>query len=297
MKWVADPDGDLWLADREERVLRIASAEGTGAAIHPLHRTGSSPSATWAGPVDHPWHRGLWFAWRYINEADFWEWSDRPRGLVRQVERSTSSDGSTAEARFSLLWASDGSPAHLAEDRLLRFERRPTSNDLVIDWEQLFEARDGPIVLWSDDITEALPWGGLGGLAWRAGQDLTMFSATSSEGATTSTAITDTRARWVDVTGAVRDTGEEVGLTMFDHPGNGSLPTYWKCYAHEGFALVNAAPTLKGPVRLEAGENLRLRYRVLVHGRRPGRAALDHEYEDFSASPTPASPAPERTRP
>jgi len=24
-------------------------------------------------PDDHPWHRGLWFSWKYINGINYWE--------------------------------------------------------------------------------------------------------------------------------------------------------------------------------------------------------------------------------
>jgi hypothetical protein len=30
-------------------------------------------------PADHPWHRGVWFSWKYLSGVNYWEFpQDRP---------------------------------------------------------------------------------------------------------------------------------------------------------------------------------------------------------------------------
>ena len=37
-------------------------------------------------PEDHPWHYGLWFSWKYINKANYWE-EDRQTGKAEGSTR------------------------------------------------------------------------------------------------------------------------------------------------------------------------------------------------------------------
>src|SRR6478736_747657 len=37
-------------------------------------------------PEDHPWHYGLWFSWKYINQANYWE-ENRQTGKAEGATR------------------------------------------------------------------------------------------------------------------------------------------------------------------------------------------------------------------
>ncbi|MBA7592916.1 Vitamin B12 transporter BtuB [subsurface metagenome] len=39
--------------------------------FHPLALEDGTP-LTWLRPEDHPWHRGFWFSWKYINGLNYW---------------------------------------------------------------------------------------------------------------------------------------------------------------------------------------------------------------------------------
>ena len=52
--------------------------------FHPL-ATPSGVEITRNRPWDHPWHRGLWFSWKYVNGVNFWNEDPRtgePAGRV-----------------------------------------------------------------------------------------------------------------------------------------------------------------------------------------------------------------------
>jgi hypothetical protein len=40
--------------------------------FHPVALPGG-PVLTWDQPGDHPWHRALWFSWKFINGINYWE--------------------------------------------------------------------------------------------------------------------------------------------------------------------------------------------------------------------------------
>src|SRR5262249_34917256 len=55
--------------------------------IHPLEAP-SGAVLTCDAPADHPWHHGLWFTIKFVNEENFWE-EMPPYGVLRHVDAST----------------------------------------------------------------------------------------------------------------------------------------------------------------------------------------------------------------
>jgi hypothetical protein len=86
--------------------------------------------------------------------------------------------------------------------------------------------------------------------------------------------------------------GEELGVAIFDHPGNPAHPTYWHV---RGYGLFAANPfgvrdftgdkSANGSLTLEKGAELRFRYRVLIHPGKTDPAALGQVYAEYSRSP------------
>ena len=52
------------------------------------------------------------------------------------------------------------------------------------------------------------------------------------------------------------------GIAVCDHPANPGHPACWRV---DGYYGINPAPTIAGPIELEAGAVLRLRYRLIAH--------------------------------
>ena len=76
-------------------------------------------------------------------------------------------------------------------------------------------------------------------------------------------------AEWVDYHGPVD--GETIGIAILNHPSSFRFPTYWHVRTYGLFAanpfglreFTNGAK--QGQYRVASGENLTLRYRVLLH--------------------------------
>jgi hypothetical protein len=96
-------------------------------------------------------------------------------------------------------------------------------------------------------------------------------------------------AHWCDYSGTVE--GQQVGITVMDHPASFRYPTYWHVrdyglMAANPFALHDYTGGQKeGSHLLKAGETLRFVYRVIIHRGDASAADLRHRYLDFVAPP------------
>ena len=76
--------------------------------------------------------------------------------------------------------------------------------------------------------------------------------------------------------------GARAGIAVWDHPGNPRTPTPWYMIKSADMSFFTPAPLCYEPLALKAGDNLVLRYRVLIHSGRWDSARLRREAERFS---------------
>jgi hypothetical protein len=204
---------------------------------------------------DHVWHRGLWFAFKFVNGANFWE-EHPPFGV--QVSRSQPTCELLGPRRLRvthhLEWTSDATGAVIDEMRRLTFR-----DDGVIDWAtELRGLKDVTL-----DRTPYTTWGGYGGLAFRAARELHDVNFLLPGGETV-TALAGQSHKWVVMQAAVDGGAEQhASIGMIEDPRNPRSPTPWYCKSGNGFNYVNPALLFHEPMALEAGDAVRLRYRVM----------------------------------
>ena len=110
--------------------------------FHPL--SPGSKSLTNFKPEDHPWHYGLWFSWKYINGANYWEEdkkSGRAEGATRwsEVQVEPRPDGS-AQIQMNLAYTHPSGRVDLTEKRVLQVSAPSAQGDFTIDWSSTFVA-------------------------------------------------------------------------------------------------------------------------------------------------------------
>ncbi|MCX6876854.1 MAG: PmoA family protein [Verrucomicrobia bacterium] len=71
-RWKTEKDSLSLLAGDQVVYTCHFAAEHGYPYIHPVSLPGG-PVMSALAPVDHPWHRGLWFSWKFLNGADYWE--------------------------------------------------------------------------------------------------------------------------------------------------------------------------------------------------------------------------------
>ena len=238
--------------------------------VHPLC-TAAGRVLTTAEPDDHPWQRGLWFAVKFVDGDNFWEELD-PYGVLRHVDDET------------VHWIRPDRETVAVVER-----RRITHSALsdavyASDWDTTLVPRADTVL----DRTEYTTWGGYGGLALRGRNDWCDTQLTLDDGHPCDSVV-GAPSCWLGITGELD--GAVVGVTVLDHPRNPRHPVPWYASTRagpgygEGWAnFVNAAFLFHEPLALAAGEELRFRYRVVVHDGAIGEDNRQRWWDDWISS-------------
>lgn len=244
--------------------------DATKPHFHPLTLQGGSPM-TWDRPADHPWHRGLWFSWKFINKLNYWEEdkaTGKPAGLTSwsHVAVEVRPDFS-ARIAMDLAYAPPGQAPVLTERRVIDVSPPAADGSYAIEWEGVFTAGASPAVLDATPVDPARKAGGYGGLLWRVAAELKDWEAASDSGRK-GLAAHGEPARALDFSGMLD--GRPAGIAIFDHAGNRGHPTPWflRLDRAKTYGLHGPGILFNGPVTIAAGASMPLRYRVVVH---PGR--------------------------
>lgn len=237
---------------------------------------------------DHPHHRGLWFTHGDVNKIDFWmnERSGTPqrtqRGIITVEGTPRFKNGKKQGAIESAhVWKTpDGKPL-LREARKMIFHSHPTLR--IIDFDVSFVALD--TVTWGDTKE--------GFFAIRLRDDLTERSKTarmiSSTGAESMKQVWGKSFPWVDYSGTAE--GKKLGVAILEHPKSFRAPTYWHA---RDYGLFAANPfglhdfyndkTKDGSCKLEPGQSIRFRFRVVVHPEETAQAGIDKLFAAYAAT-------------
>ncbi|WP_421724933.1 PmoA family protein [Bauldia sp.] len=294
--WTYRPGHNVSLL-RGDRVLAtysFANKDGAKPFVHPLTTVQGVPLTAFQ-PSDHVWHRGIWFAWKYINGVNYWEEDpvevdgetrslSEGRTLVQDDETVTFSSG-CAEVATWLDYVNPEGLTVMRERRLVRICPPQSYGDFVIDWEQDFTVGDKAVSLSATPVAAETPWGGYAGFGYRAGRNLRDFRVLTSEGATGAEA-NGAQARWVDISG-VADGSKDIaaGIAILDHPDNPRHPPpSYVFFDTAQFGYINPSLVRDEPLDLPAAAKLNLKYRVVVHDGWPDSAALERDYQAFAST-------------
>lgn len=284
------PGGILWQF-RYDPILDTAY-------FHPLN-TAAGKTLTWDNPPDHIWHHGLWFCWKFINKVNYWEIdpkTGRPEGRTTwdNVKVTTRKDFSARVVMdFAYRPAGEFDPV-LTEKRTIEITRPDAEGGYSMDWNSVFTAV--PAVVLDRTPLPGEPdgqsWGGYSGLSVRFAKDIAERQVSSSDGPVVE--FSDGRYRGkhtaMDYSGLFE--GRPAGIAVCDHPDNPRSPTPWYAIRSDEMSFFTPAVICYGPMTLEPGQSVVLRYRVFIHPGRWDAARLRAEYERFSGKPGPANPRP-----
>ncbi|MGI8793935.1 MAG: PmoA family protein [Acidimicrobiales bacterium] len=218
--------------------------------VHPL-RTPSGSVLTTDGPEDHPWHHGLWFTIKFVNNENFWEEHDA-YGVLRHIDDST------------VHWIRPDRETVVIVDKRTLTHVALTDDAYAIDWDIALTPRVDVVF----DRTPFTTWGGYGGLALRGQGGWTDTRILLSDGTEVERVLGDP-GDWLDLSGTVD--GNPAGVLFLPHPENERHPTPWygstrAATSDEGWSnFVNAAFLWNDALAWPANTPLRFRFRVVVH--------------------------------
>lgn len=242
-------------------------------SFHPLALP-AGPVLSCYRPKDHPWHRGLWFSWKYINKVNYWE-ETRETGLA---EGKTEWRAPTIEAHpdFSARLVLDldyhptNGPVVLTEHRVITVSPPDKTGAYHLDWDMIFRGVGQEVVLDRAPPVDAqgrnAP-GGYAGLGLRAPEELQEARVITGEGPVK---YENNRFRGkalaLDFSGIMGD--RAAGVAFLDNIANLNSPTPWYVVNNPPMYYISPAVLTYTAETLKAGDTLVLRYRVIVH---PGR--------------------------
>lgn len=251
--------------------------------IHPL-ATPAGHVLTCNAPDDHPWHHGLWFTIKFVDDDNFWE-EMAPYGVLRHDGvPDVIEDSDRVTVAGSLTWTRpDRETVAISEHRAFTYV--PLGDDAyAIDLDtSLIPHRDTHI-----DRTEFTTWGGYGGFSFRGRPDFVDTRILLADG-TEHERVLGEPSEWFDLTGTVD--GATAGIAMFDHPGNRRHPvpfygsTRSATYGDEGWSnFFNAAFLFHEGMDLSAGDPLRVRHRVIIHDGEWSHEQLSQAWADWASA-------------
>ena len=220
-------------------------------------------------PADHIHHHGLMLALG-ADGVDFWT-EKPPETMGRQAARGPAGVAGNV-LRQTLDWQAPGGANVLAETRQIALRAGSAARPTRVSWESALRPAAGRDVrLWGRHYF---------GFGLRFVRDLD--GATEflfRPGATNRVVRGDERltpGRWCAARGAIG--GKPVTVALFDHPGNARHPAEWFTMA-KPFAYMSATLGLeKAPMTLPSGQDLRLRWAVVLWDGHVAAEAVDAEW-------------------
>jgi hypothetical protein len=240
---------------------------------------------------DHFWHHGIWYGHGDINGVDFWrEFTGDPkedakfklpigRFVMKGKPRLKGGrESGTLSVELDLVRPDKAGLGTIRE--VFTFRRQGADN--LIDAEVTISADRGTALKMGD--TEE------GALGLRFADEFKEDRGailTNSNGLKGTNQIWGKQARWVDYSTTIK--GEQVGVSILDHPQNPKHPTYWHA---RGYGLCAANPfgehdfyndkTRDGSLTIQAGRTLTFRYRVVFHAGTGDAAQIEQLFNDFA---------------
>jgi len=287
LSWL-QTDTSLALNNGNKTVWRLVyDAKQPKTYFHPL-ATVDGEVLTAFEPADHPWHRGLWWSWKFINGLNYWEENRKTHASdgVNELTRATVKPGKdfSAQAELSFSYHPPGQPAVMTEVRHLSIGRPNAAGQYVIDWTSEFTVGDAPVNLGRTPLANeqgGKDYGGYAGFSARFVSQPNGWSIRTSEGKTSVADAHGKGARWLDFS------SPGGGIAVFDHHNNLRHPSPW--YAHDKSPMSFFSPSFlfNEPLVLDAGKSLKLSYRVIVHSKPVTAEQLETEWRAFSAPTKP----------
>ena len=263
--------------------------------VHPV-TTPSGRVLTVDAPADHPWHHALWFTIKFVNGENFWEEYDDYGLLVQDRPRRVlgATDAAGRIWRSHISWQRPGNPggtgAEVVIDQVVELALEQHRDMVAMDWDVRLVPRVDVVL----DRTPFTTWGGYGGLTFRGRgdwHDTTLWAPGHPwpPGDDTRARLLGDGSRWCSLEGMLpgpQGAERPAGMAILDHPGNPNHPTPWYAstradtYGDEGWSnFVNAAFLWHGPLEVAAGEELRLRHRVVTWDDESDHERIDSEWD------------------
>jgi hypothetical protein len=288
LAWQKKSDSVALLADGQTVWRFNYGPEESKPNFHPV-AISKGPVLTWDKPADHPWHRALWFSWKFINGVNYWEEDPKTGRAAGKTEWERVAVETTPDfaARITLdlcYRLTNGQPV-VAEHRVIEVSKPDPQGQYDLDWTMTFKAMTTDAIFDRTPLPnepEGKSYGGYAGLSVRLAERLLDRRAQTVEAP-----IVFAEGRYrgkataLDYSGAID--GRAAGIAIVDHPKNLNSPSPWYVINENVMYYFSPAVLCYGPYTLKAGQSFTLRYRVVAHPERWNAQRLQNEIERYTS--------------
>ncbi len=230
------------------------------------------PSLANFKPQDHPWHYGLWFSWKYINGANYWE-EDRATGKAEGATHwstptiETQPDG-RAKIHLELTYQHPSGRIDVTEQRDLEISAPDATGSYTIDWKAVFKIGAAGALF---DRT-AMPGepngkvnGGYAGLSVRLAPPPLKMEMVSAQGPIDKFENGRARPNSPAVAANFSEGEKPVGaIAIFSDEKNAGSQVPWYLINSADFRFACAAILAPKPIKLDPGATWTLHYRIAL---------------------------------
>lgn len=253
--------------------------------IHPVN-TQDGHTITMEWPGDHPWHCGMYFAWKYINGINVWDRVSSGIQGAAPVHKTIIdvTDNDKPAIKHTIEWV-DKEGKHLLHDsRIVRLVPLETKGAYAIDWELEFHTDLEKVILDREE-----KWGGYAGMMTRLARNVSPEIRSNLDTKIDTESPTEP-FEWVDynysLDGLFSETNFEhkAGLVTMLHPGNPVHPQRWCTYFESHIQGLHPAILKDKPMTLKKGSLLELKYRHIIYRGIIEYKTIQNEYDRYCAT-------------
>lgn len=256
--------------------------------FHPLSTTDGSV-LTGLRPDDHPWHRAVWFSWKFINGLNYWEEDPKTgnsEGIteLKSIKYELGKDFG-AEFKMELSYHPPTGSELLKEERSIRLSAPAADGSYFMDWESTFMALADEVLLDRTPLpgeADGKSWGGYAGFSARLNLQLWDVKTINDSGETRN--LHGKSSKWVTFEGKNLKS-QPVSMTIFDHPSNLNFPNKWYISNDPAtpFYYFSPAPIFDKKLVMNKGDKLCLKYRLLVSSGEINQEKIQSNWNQFKS--------------
>jgi hypothetical protein len=233
----------------------------------------SNASVTSMRNANYPHHSSLFFGCDRVNEGNYWQ-----EGLERGQIISLRADiletgGNKAVIENECIWRRPGADAPIKDKRKITVTI-PSKDKFIIDFDVTMEMLMDVTI---EKTNHSL-------FSGRMDPDLAVINGgtmINAEGETSEKGTFGKRSAWIDFYGTRQ--GKTEGMAIIQHPSNNWFPSPWFTRDYGFFSPTPMYwPADDKATVLKKGEQIKLRYRVIVHTGNHTDAAIAEEFAKYS---------------
>lgn len=233
----------------------------------------SNASVTSMRNANYPHHSSIFFGCDKVNGGNYWQEGLKDGQIISLRADILETGGNKAVIENECIWRRPGADAPIKDKRKITVSV-PSEGKFQLDFEVVMEMLMDVTI---EKTNHSL-------FSGRMDADLAVINGgtmINAEGETSEKGTFGKRSAWIDFYG--KRQGKTEGMAIIQHPSNNWFPAPWFTRDYGFFSPTPMYwPADDKATVLKKGEQIKLRYRVIVHTGNHTEAGIAEEFEKYS---------------